>query len=93
MSKLDRREFLFASFPFFWRRRPYVILDQIRFQAIRAGKSANRYLLIHGNEETARAALTDPVTAGRKRPSARRSWAAPERRDPVRADPSRAPCG
>jgi hypothetical protein len=57
VNNLNRREFLFGSFPFFWRKRPFVTLDEIRFQVIRAGKSANRYLLIHGDEETARAVL------------------------------------
>ena len=57
MSKLNRREFLFASFPFFWRKRPFVTLDGVRFQVIRNGDSPDRYLLIHGNEETAREVL------------------------------------
>jgi hypothetical protein len=54
---LTRREFFLASFPFFWRRRPFVTLDGIRFQVIRRGHSPQRYLLIHGNEETAREVL------------------------------------
>jgi hypothetical protein len=55
---LTRREFLFGWFPFFWRKRPFVTLDEIRFQVIRNGGSPHRYLLIHGNEETAREVLT-----------------------------------
>jgi hypothetical protein len=60
VSKLDRREFLFSWFPFFWRRkRPFVTLDEIRFQVIRTGESPHlhHYLFIHGNEETAREVL------------------------------------
>jgi hypothetical protein len=58
VSKLNRREFLFASFPFFWRKKPYVKLDGIvRFEVIDTGESPHRYLLIHGNEETAREVL------------------------------------
>ena len=57
MRNLNRREFLFLSFPFFWRKPRFVTLDQIRFEVIRHGKSPHRYLLIHGNEETAREVL------------------------------------
>jgi hypothetical protein len=58
VSQLNRREFLLASFPFFWRKRPFVTLDEVRFQVIRHGDSPHRYLFIHGNEETAREVLT-----------------------------------
>ena len=54
----NRREFLFSSFPFFWRKRPFVTLEEVRFQVIRNGDSPHRYLFIHGNEETAREVLT-----------------------------------
>ncbi|HZR03923.1 MAG TPA: hypothetical protein VFA81_12205 [Burkholderiales bacterium] len=57
VSKLNRREFLLGSFPFFWRKRPFETLDGIRFQVIRKDKSLHHYLLIHGNEETAREVL------------------------------------
>src|SRR3954469_11095521 len=57
-SGLSRREFLFGGFPCFWRRRRFVTLDQIRFQVLRNGDSPHRYLLIHGNEDTAREVLT-----------------------------------
>ena len=59
MSRLDRREFLLASFPFFWRKKPFITLDQVSFRVIRNQRSPHRYLLIHGNEETARAVLID----------------------------------
>lgn len=59
MSKLKRRDFLLGSFPFFWRKRPFVTLAEVRFQVIRNGHSPHRYLLIHGNEETAREVLTE----------------------------------
>jgi hypothetical protein len=54
---LGRRQFLFLSFPFFWRKPRFVTLDHIRFEVLRRGKSPHRYLLIHGNEETAREVL------------------------------------
>jgi hypothetical protein len=54
---VTRRLFLFLVFDwlFFWRYRTYA---GIRFRRIREGTSPNRYLLIHGNEETARQVLT-----------------------------------
>jgi hypothetical protein len=57
VSNPNRREFLFSSFPFFWRKRPFETLDGISFQVIRHDRSPHRYLLIHGNEETAREVL------------------------------------
>ena len=57
MNKPDRRQFLLSAFPFFWRKRPFLTLEQIRFQVLRHGRSPRRYLLIHGNEETARTVL------------------------------------
>src|SRR5213075_1288161 len=36
----------------------FVTLDGVRFHVIRHGDSPHRYLLIHGNEETAREVLT-----------------------------------
>src|SRR5215472_4395484 len=59
VGKLNRREFLLAGFPFFWRKRPFETLVGIRFQVIRNRRSPHRYLLIHGNEETAREVLLD----------------------------------
>ncbi|MCL4401749.1 MAG: hypothetical protein M1436_03660 [Acidobacteria bacterium] len=56
---LTRREFLLGWwFPFFWRRNR-VTLDGIPFQVIRRRHGGTRYLLIHGNEETAREVLTE----------------------------------
>ena len=54
---MTRRVFLFLAFDwlFFWR---YRTIAGIRFRRIREGNSSNRYLLIHGNEETARQVLT-----------------------------------
>jgi hypothetical protein len=43
-------------FPFF--RKKHVGLEGARFRILRRGKSPRRYLVIHGNEETARAVLT-----------------------------------
>jgi hypothetical protein len=53
---VTRRVFLFLVFDwlFFWR---YRTIAGIRFRRIREGRSRNRYLLIHGNEETARQVL------------------------------------
>jgi hypothetical protein len=59
VNELNRRDFLLGSFPFFWRKRPFVKLEEVRFQVIRNGHSPHRYLLIHGNEETAREVLTE----------------------------------
>ena len=55
--ELSRREFLgyasiFSWIPFF--RRKHVSLAGARFQIVRGGDSKRRYVLIHGNEETAR---------------------------------------
>lgn len=54
---MKRREFLaaLASFPFFPFLRPrHISLAGARFRIIRNGRSKRRYLLIHGNEESAR---------------------------------------
>jgi len=52
----SRRELLaFAWFPFF--RPKHISLAGARFRILRNGRSKRRYLLIHGNEETARAVL------------------------------------
>jgi hypothetical protein len=56
---LDRREFIAASI-FGWipfLRPRHVSLAGARFRIIRYGRSKRRYLLIHGNEETARQVL------------------------------------
>jgi hypothetical protein len=57
---VSRREFLayasiFGWFPFF--RPKHISLAGARFRIIRNGRSKHRYLLIHGNEETARKVL------------------------------------
>ncbi len=57
MNNPDRRQFLLAGFPFFWRKRPFLTLDHISFQVLRNGRGPHRYVLIHGNEETAREVL------------------------------------
>lgn len=52
----SRREFLaFGWLPFLQPR--YISLAGARFKIVRNGRSKRRYLLIHGNEETARAVL------------------------------------
>jgi hypothetical protein len=53
----SRRELLaFGWFPFF--RPRHIALAGARFQIMRNGRSKRRYLLIHGNEESARQVLT-----------------------------------
>jgi hypothetical protein len=57
----SRREFLAVGigwFPFFWRRPRKVRMAEAEFRILRRGHSPNRYLHIHGNEETAREVLT-----------------------------------
>lgn len=57
---MNRRRFLalsiFGWIPFF--RRAHISLAGARFRVIRNGHAPRRYLLIHGNEETARQVLT-----------------------------------
>ena len=53
----SRREFLaFGWLPFFHRK--HISLGGAHFRILRNGRSKRRFLLIHGNEETARAVLT-----------------------------------
>jgi hypothetical protein len=57
LGQLSRREFLaFGWFPFFHPK--HISLAGARFGILRNGHSRRRYLLIHGNEESARAVLT-----------------------------------
>jgi len=65
-TAVSRREFLayasiFGWFPFF--RPKHISLAGARFQIVRNGSSRHRYLLIHGNEETARQVLTRHMEA------------------------------
>jgi hypothetical protein len=61
-TELSRRELLFGiSFPFF--RPKYVELAGARFRIVRYGRSKRRYVVIHGNEETARQVLTAHMIA------------------------------
>lgn len=53
----SRREFLaFGWLPFF--RPKHISLAGARFRILRNGRSKRRFLMIHGNEETARTVLT-----------------------------------
>jgi hypothetical protein len=56
----SRREFLLAGLPFWglWRRGRRRLAD-VEFRVVRRGRSARRYLLIHGDEETARETLLE----------------------------------
>src|SRR5262249_2248656 len=61
------REFLAFSaawFPFFWRRNT-IQLAGAKFRMYRHGHSNHRYLVIHGNEETAREVLRDHIRTAR----------------------------
>ena len=59
---VSRREFLALGwFPFF--RPGHVSLAGARFRILRNGRSTRRYLLIHGNEETAREVLLRHIRA------------------------------
>jgi hypothetical protein len=63
----SRRDFLALSlggFPFFWRPR-FVQLAGARFRIVRHGGSAHRYLMIHGNEDTARQVLLQHMRTAR----------------------------
>jgi hypothetical protein len=60
-SAVSRREFvayasIFSWLPFF--RPKHISVAGAKFRIIRNGRSKHRYLLIHGNEETARQVLT-----------------------------------
>lgn len=52
-----RRTFLLGWFPFF-SHRPLLKLCGVEFRVLRRGHSPNRYLVIHGDEDTARDVLT-----------------------------------
>jgi len=59
----SRREFLaFGWLPFL--RPRHIQLAGARFRIIRKGRSQRRFLLIHGNEETARTVLTEFMRTG-----------------------------
>jgi hypothetical protein len=58
---LERRSFLFGWFPFAFSGSE-VSLAGIRFRVIRHGRSPRRYLMIHGDEDTARDVLTRYMT-------------------------------
>ena len=57
----SRREFLasWLGAAVFWKPRNRRKLAGVDFERIRAGAGSRRYLLIHGNEETARQVLTE----------------------------------
>lgn len=55
-GRLSRREFLLAAA---WPNRGRTTLCGVEFQVIKRGKSDRRYLVIHGDEETARQTLQE----------------------------------
>src|SRR4051794_5636918 len=57
MSEISRRDVLAASWlPWFLQPR-HIALAGARFRILRNGKSKRRYLVIHGNEQSAREVL------------------------------------
>jgi len=62
LPQTTRRDFLLCWFPFFRRRSR--TLAGIRFENLRRGRSSRRYLLIHGDEHTARQLLVSHMKAG-----------------------------
>ncbi|MBV9506399.1 MAG: hypothetical protein JO323_15480 [Acidobacteriia bacterium] len=54
-ASLSRRHFAFGWLPFL--RPKHISLNNARFRIVRHGNSRRHYLLIHGNEETARRVL------------------------------------
>ncbi len=56
LPQLKRRSFLLAWFPLFHKQ--YTRLCGVQFRILRRGRSPRRYLVIHGDEDTARDVLT-----------------------------------
>ena len=62
VAGVSRRELLYGSwFPFF--RPKHVGVAGARFRIVRYGRSKRRYVVIHGNEQTARQVLTGHMGA------------------------------
>jgi len=59
-NELQRRSFLLGWFPLF--HKPYAEICGVRFRILRHGYSPRRYLVIHGDEDTARDVLTSYMT-------------------------------
>jgi hypothetical protein len=59
--KLARRSFIAGWFPFFFHN-PVVELSGVQFRVIRYYHSPRRFLVIHGDEDTARDVLTSYMT-------------------------------
>ena len=57
--QIERRSFLLGWFPYFFHRRPREELSGVRFRVLRNGRGPRRYLVIHGDEDTARDVLTN----------------------------------
>src|ERR1700689_2129252 len=58
---IDRRAFLLGWPPFFFHR-DVIALSGVEFRVLRYGHSPRRYLVIHGDEDTARDVLTKYMT-------------------------------
>ena len=61
--RLERRSFLFGWMPNLFHR-PTGVLCGVRFRVLRHGNSPRRFLVIHGDEDTARDVLTHYIQAG-----------------------------
>ncbi len=86
---ISRRRFLLLGFGWFSRRR-YVTLAGIPFEVLRRGRSSRRFLVIHGNEQTAREVLLARMRTGA--PALAHLAAGKERYvpiGPVKFDPNR----
>src|ERR1700685_2354055 len=58
--RIERRSFLLGWFPVLFHR-PTVVLCGVEFRELRHGRSPRRFLVIHGDEDTARGVLTSYI--------------------------------
>jgi hypothetical protein len=63
MTRIDRRSFLLGWIPTLFHR-PTEVLCGVRFRVLRHGHSPRRFLVIHGDEDTARDVLTNYMQVG-----------------------------
>ena len=57
-NSMQRRAFLIGWLPGFFHRKPLETLSGVEFRVIRYAHSPRRYLVIHGDEDTARDVLS-----------------------------------
>src|SRR5580704_10452967 len=56
--QMRRRSFLAGWIPSFFHRRPELDLSGVQFRVVRYAHSPRRFLVIHGDEDTARDVLS-----------------------------------